>query len=77
MGIKQIRYYNMIQLIKDELQKCINPGGNYMVKVNNRNTRAKCKMCSMLSIKTPGVFIVNFEHNLQLLLVFLLLILSS
>ena len=41
-----------------------------MFKVNNRNTRAKCEVCSKLTIKTPergqwhrsGVFIVNFEH---------------
>ena len=41
-----------------------------MLKVNNRNTRARCEICSKLTIKTPkrrhwrrsGVFIVNFEH---------------
>ena len=46
------------------------PVGNYMFKVNNRNTRARCKICSKLTIKTPerrqwrrsGVFIDNFEH---------------
>ena len=50
------------------------PAGNYMFKVNNRNTKAKCEICSKLTIKTPerchrrlsGVFIVsvsvvNFE----------------
>ena len=47
------------------------PAGNYMFKVNNRNTRKRCEICSKLTIKTPerrhhwhrsGVFIVNFEH---------------
>ena len=31
----------------------INPAGNYKVKVNNRNTRTRCKICSKLTIKTP------------------------
>ena len=43
--------------------------GNYMFKVNNRNTRTRCEICSKLTIKTlerrhwrrSGVFI-NFEH---------------
>ena len=29
------------------------PDGNYMFKVDNRNTRARCKICSKLTIKTP------------------------
>ena len=29
------------------------PAGNYMFKVNNRNTRTRCEICSMLTIKTP------------------------
>ena len=44
-----------------------------MFKVNNRNTRKRCKICSNLPIKTPeqrqwrhsGVFIVKFEHISQ------------
>ena len=55
-----------------------------MFKVNNRNTRTRCEICSKLTIKTPerrqwrrsGFFIVNFEHILLLVLVFLLLTLS-
>ena len=55
-------------------------GGNYMFKVN-RNTRTRCEICPKLTTKTPerrhwcrsGVFIVNFEHISQLVLVFLLL----
>ena len=59
------------------------PTGNYMFKVNNRNTRRSCEICSRLTIKTPerrrrrsGIFIVNFELILQLALVCLLLTLS-
>ena len=46
------------------------PVGVHLLKVNNRNTRTRCEICSKLTIKTPqrrrwrryGVFIVNFEH---------------
>ena len=52
---------------------------------NNRNTRTRCELCSKLTIKTPkpchehrfGVFIVNFEHNSHIALVFLLLTLNK
>ena len=50
-----------------------------MFKVNNRNTRRRCEICSKLTIKTPErrhVFIVNFKHISHLVLVFLLLTLS-
>ena len=60
------------------------PAGNYMFKINNRNTRARCEICSKVKIKATepqqwrlsGVFIVNFEHISHLFLVFLLLPLS-
>ena len=29
------------------------PAGIYLLKVNNRNTRAKYEICSKLTIKTP------------------------
>ena len=29
------------------------PAGNYMFKVNNRNIRTRCEICSKLTIKTP------------------------
>ena len=50
------------------------PAGNYMFKVNNRNTRTRCEICSKLAIKIPerrqrpyftpcsSVSIVNFQH---------------
>ena len=56
------------------------PVDNYMFKV-----RAKCEICSKLTIKIPeqdqwccsGVFSVNFEHISHLFRVFLLLPLSK
>ena len=59
-----------------------NPASNYTFKVNNRNTRTRCEICSKLTRKTPercrwrgsGVFMFNFEHILHLALVFLLLL---
>ena len=53
----------------------------YMFKVNNRNTRTRCEICSELTIKTPelrqwrhpGFLIVNIEHISHLIVVFLLL----
>ena len=45
------------------------PAGIYLLKGNNRNTRARCDICSKLTIRhqndvrrRSGVFIVNFEH---------------
>ena len=29
------------------------PAGSYMFKVNNRNTRTRCEICSKLAIKIP------------------------
>ena len=29
------------------------PVGNYIFKVNNRNSRTRCEICSKLTIKTP------------------------
>ena len=45
----------------------VNPAGNYMFKVNNRNTRTRCEIYSKLTIKIPersiiNFAIVNFEH---------------
>ena len=42
-----------------------NPASIYLPKVNNRNTRTRCEICSKLTIETPersGVVIVNFKH---------------
>ena len=45
------------------------PGGIYLLKINNRNTKKSCEICSKLTIKTP-------EHISHFVLVFLLLTLS-
>ena len=41
------------------------PAGNYMSKVNKRNTRARCEICSDLTMKIPerrsSVSMVHFE----------------
>ena len=58
------------------------PAGKYMSKVNNKN-RTKREIYLTLTINDAigahwrsGVFIVNFEHISQLVLLFLLLTLS-
>ena len=60
------------------------PVGIYLLKVNNKNTRTRCEICTKLTIKAPerrqwrrsGVFIINFVHISHLVLVFLLLTLN-
>ena len=61
------------------------PTDIYLLKVNNRNTRTISEICSKLTIKTPeqyshwrrsGLFFVNIEHILHLVLVFLMLTLN-
>ena len=60
------------------------PAGNYVFKVNTRNIRTRCEICSKLTGKVPqrrqwcrcDIFIINFKHILRLALVFLLLTLS-
>ena len=51
-------------------QSLLNTAGNYMFKVNNRNTVTRCEIYSELTIKIPerrhwhrsGTFVVNFEQ---------------
>ena len=40
------------------------PTGNYMFKVNNRNTRARCEICSKLTIKTGKCRLGSVERYL-------------
>ena len=71
-------------LARNGLMKMLRPAGNYLLKVKNRKAKTRCEIYSKLTIKTreprqwrcSGVFIVNFEHILLLVLVFLLLTLS-
>ena len=39
--------------LKTELLTQRLPASNYMFKVNNRNTRIRCEICSKLAIKIP------------------------
>ena len=79
-------YERLCNNVLYNLRRCcwrLTPAGNYMFKVTNRNTRARCEICPKLTIKIPerrqhrsGIFIINFEHISHLVLVFLLLTLS-
>ena len=61
-----------LNVITDDTTEKPTPASNYMFKVNNRNTRTRCEICSKLTLKTverrhwrrSGVFIVNFEQIL-------------
>ena len=60
------------------------PASMYLLKVNNRNTRTRCEICSKITINTSerrhwslsGVFLVYFERISHLPLVFLSLTLN-
>ena len=60
------------------------PACSYLFKVNNRNTKTRCEICSKLTIKTPerhhchhsGIFIVKSEDISHIVLVFPLLTLN-
>ena len=72
MPIVSWKYQKNIGLLN--FSREIDPAGNHMFKVNNKNTRTRREKCSKLTIKTPeqwprsGVFIIS-----RLVLVFLLL----
>ena len=74
----KIRYQNFLSAYYFSAKICL-------LKVNNRNTRKSCEICSKLTMKTPecrhwsrsGVFIVNSEHISYFFLVFLLLTLNK
>ena len=58
----------------------IYPAGNYMFKVNNRNSRTMCELCSKLTIKIPErrhdvvlvSLLITLKHISHLVLVFIL-----
>ena len=75
-------------LVKEQTQRKTSthyPANIYSFKVNNRNTRQRCEICSKLTTKTSerhhwrrsGVFIVNSDHISHLFLLFLMLTLSK
>ena len=47
-------------------EQLTSPANSYLFKVNNRNTRTRCEICSKLTVKTPerrsSVSIVDFEQ---------------
>ena len=58
----------MFERIQHKLLPMFFPARIYLLKVNDRNTRAKCEICSKL-IKTLEL---NFKHISHLVLVFVL-----
>ena len=77
-----IKYYKYLQHFKATFTN--NLANIYLFKVNNRNTRKRCEICSKLTIKISeryhwhesGVFTVNFRYISHLFLLFLLLTLN-
>ena len=53
LGISYFRFFYFENRDFFILKMILNPAGNYMFKVNNRNTRTRCEICSKLTIKTP------------------------
>ena len=47
------------------------PAGIYLLKVNNRNTRTKCEICSKLTIKTTERYFLHIFDGPNLLIIFL------
>ena len=84
-AIKRISWFFGMVLTTHKITHMLYPANIYLFKVNNRNTRKRCEICSKLTIKTPEkrqrrrsrVFIVNFEHTLHLFLMILLLTLNK
>ena len=74
---------NTLKVIKN-IRAISIPAGIYLLKVDNRNTRRRCSICTKLTTKTSerrqwrrcGVFFVSFEHIQHLVLVFLFLTLN-
>ena len=79
-GICLLTIFVKISIIYDIVLNIPLPASIYLLKVNNRNNRKRCKICSTLTIKTPerrqwpryDVFMVNTSCSS----VFLLLILK-
>ena len=55
-------YVPVISFISVRYQ-CIFPAGIYLLKVNNRNTRTRCEICSKLNI---GVFLLSLLLTLYM-----------
>ena len=68
---------NILLMLPKRWTRKENPASIYLLKVNNRDTKTRCEICSKLTIKTPercnwrrsGVFTVDFEYISHLVLV--------
>ena len=61
----KLSIWKKLRNLKDSDETIIvNSANIYLLKVNNRNTRTRCEICSNLTIKTleRRVSIVNFRH---------------
>ena len=52
-GLNVERYGDTIIFFTEYLRATTSPAGNYRFKVNNKNTRTICEICSKLIIKIP------------------------
>ena len=53
-GSKNFDFFcSLVSLVEVMFYHKVNPVDNYMFKINNRNTRAKCEICPKYTIKTP------------------------
>ena len=50
--IKKVKSFKLSRDSHHFIRGCY-PVGIYLLKVNNRNTRTKCEICSKFTIKTP------------------------
>ena len=64
--IKKYKKRSVDSMSDKMISSVSNPAGIYLFKVNNRNTRTRCEICSKLTIKIPerrsSASIVNFEQ---------------
>ena len=42
-----------VNVLANQNYQIFQPSGTYLLKVNSRNTRTRCGICSKLTIKTP------------------------
>ena len=70
LGMRVLKLYTIfvwkIETHTNHEHKYNNPVSNYMFKVKNRNTRKRYEICSKLTIKTPGVFLVSLLLTLNI-----------
>ena len=52
-----VSWFVALDLATPDYTHIIKVAGNYIFKVNNRNIRTRCEICSKLTIKAPEKFI--------------------